>query len=139
MFFLILRYDLNIQLRGEDPYYTTYIPCFLDVKKSGTKTIYPYAEDNLIMFNNGHYFVLLNKKPIISATVNKIMGSDYHDWGVKNRGASIGIRKLRKSKFTTHKNKSKKANFTKNKKQKMRKHKYSVKKMKQPKNKSKKY
>jgi hypothetical protein len=144
--YLILRYDYNlIEAEEGGLYYTNYIPCLLDVQKVGDKIIYPYAEDNLIMYNNGHYFLLLNEKPIVLETVSKILGPDYKGWGLKNVGSGINVRKLRKlrklrkSKFTTHKNKSKKANFTKNKKQKMRKHKYSIKKMKQPKNKSKKY
>ena len=137
--YLILRYDHHLIGSFTGPYYTTYIPCLLDVQKVGDKVIYPYAEDNLIMYNNGHYFLLLNEKPIVLETVNRILGDDYKGWGLKNVGSGINVRKLRKSKYTTHKNKSKKANFTKNKKQKMRKHKYSVKKMKQPKNKSKKY
>jgi hypothetical protein len=140
--YLILRYDHHLIRSPTGPYYTTYIPCLLDVQKVGDKIIYPYAEEDLIMYNNGHYFLLLNEKPIVLETVKKILAPDYNDWGVKNMGSGINVRKLRKlrkSKFTRHKNKSKKANFTKNKKQKMRKHKYSVKKMKQPKNKSKKY
>jgi hypothetical protein len=141
--YLILRYDYNlIGAKEGGLYYTNYIPCLLDVQKVGDKIIYPYAQDNLIMYNNGHYFLLLNEKPIVLETVNRILGRDYEGWGLKNVGSGINVRKLRKlrkSKYTTHKNKSKKANFTKNKKQKMRKHKYSVKKMKQPKNKSKKY
>jgi hypothetical protein len=139
--YLILRYDHRLESDG-GRYYTNYIPCLLDVQKVGDKIIYPYAEDNLIMYNNGHYFLLLNEKPIVLETVNRILGDNYKGWGLKNVGSGIKLRKLRKlrkSKYTTHKNKSKKANFTKNKKQKMRKHKYSVKKMKQPKNKSKKY
>jgi hypothetical protein len=141
--YLILRYDYSLRGAVEGGlYYTNYIPCLLDVQKVGGKIIYPYAKDNLIMYNNGHYFLLLNEKPIVLETVNRILGDDYKGWGLKNVGSGINVRKLRKlrkSKYTTHKNKSKKANFTKNKKQKMRKHKYSVKKMKQPKNKSKKY
>ena len=139
--YLILRYDHRLE-SDDGRYYTNYIPCLLDVQKVGDKIIYPYAKDNLIMYNNGHYFLLLNEKPIVLETVNRILGRDYEGWGLKNVGSGINVRKLRKlrkSKYTTHKNKSKKANFTKNKKQKMRKHKYSVKKMKQLKNKSKKY
>ena len=145
--YLILRYDYQLHMTDRDPYYTTYIPCVLDVYKVDGRIIYPYIEDRAIMYNNGHYYLFMNEKSLISETIDRVISSNYHDWGNKNLGSGIIVRKLRrskksrKSKFTTHKNKhkSKKAKLTKNMKQKMRKQKYSLKKRKQRNNISKKY
>jgi hypothetical protein len=131
--YLILRYDYQLHIKNEDPYYTTYIPCVLDVYKVDGRIIYPYSEDKAIMYNNGHYYLFMNEKSVISETIDRVISSDYHAWGNKNLGSGINVRRLRRSrksrksrKFRNkHKNKSKKAKFTKNIKQK-----YSLKKRK---------
>ena len=129
--YLIFRYDTQF----EQPYLTTYTPCFLNVqKRRDGSVVYPYAHAKAIMFNDGHYFLFTNTDDVVEQTVNRVLGRDYNNFGPKNLGS--GLKKLRKTRYARNTNKNKNTNKNRNTNKNTNKNKHKSRK---PKNQTKKY